>query len=51
MLPNASSLTWIDNGKRLLFSEIKEGLHMVLVTPTKDEGSGAKCTRLPASAA
>lgn len=31
-LRNASSLSWIDNGKRLLFSEIREGLHMVLVT-------------------
>jgi Tol biopolymer transport system component len=31
-LPNASSLTWIDGGKRLLFSEIKEGLHMAVVT-------------------
>ncbi|HXP70094.1 MAG TPA: protein kinase [Candidatus Dormibacteraeota bacterium] len=38
MLPNASSLTWIEGGKRLLFSEIKEGLHMVLVTT--DEGRG-----------
>jgi Tol biopolymer transport system component/tRNA A-37 threonylcarbamoyl transferase component Bud32 len=32
LLRNASSLSWIDNGKRLLFSEIREGLHMVLVT-------------------
>jgi len=38
LLPNASSLTWIEGGKRLLFSEIKEGLHMVLVT--SDEGRG-----------
>jgi serine/threonine protein kinase/dipeptidyl aminopeptidase/acylaminoacyl peptidase len=38
MLPNASSLTWIDGGKRLLFSEIKEGLHMAVVTT--DEGRG-----------
>jgi eukaryotic-like serine/threonine-protein kinase len=38
LLPNASSLTWIDPGKRLLFSEIKEGLHMVIVTT--DEGRG-----------
>ncbi len=38
MLPNASSLTWIENGKRLLFSEIKEGLHMAVVTT--DEGRG-----------
>jgi eukaryotic-like serine/threonine-protein kinase len=31
-LPNASSLTWIDSGKRLLFSEIKEGIHMIVVS-------------------
>ncbi len=40
MFPNASSLSWIDDGKRLLFSEIKEGLHMVLVTT--DEGRGQR---------
>ncbi|MGB8521505.1 MAG: protein kinase [Candidatus Acidiferrales bacterium] len=40
MFPNASSLTWIEDGKRLLFSEIKEGLHMVLVTT--DEGRGQR---------
>jgi eukaryotic-like serine/threonine-protein kinase len=38
MLPNASSLTWIETGKRLLFSEIKSGLHMGVVTT--DEGRG-----------
>jgi len=38
LLPNASSLQWIDGGKHLLFSEIKEGLHMVLVTT--DQGRG-----------
>jgi serine/threonine protein kinase len=38
MLPNASSLTWIEGGKRLLFSEIKEGVHMTVVTT--DEGRG-----------
>jgi serine/threonine protein kinase/Tol biopolymer transport system component len=38
LLPNSSSLTWIDGGKRLLFSEIKEGLHMAIVTT--DEGRG-----------
>jgi Tol biopolymer transport system component/tRNA A-37 threonylcarbamoyl transferase component Bud32 len=38
MFPNASSLTWIDGGKRLLFSEIKEGIHMAVVTT--DEGRG-----------
>jgi eukaryotic-like serine/threonine-protein kinase len=37
-LRNASSLTWYDNGKRLLFSEIKQGLHMGIVTT--DEGRG-----------
>ena len=40
MLPNSSSLTWIDGGKHLLFSEITEGLHMVLVTT--DEGRGQR---------
>ncbi|MGB7437675.1 MAG: protein kinase [Candidatus Acidiferrum sp.] len=38
MLRNASSLTWIDGGKRLLFSEIKGGLHMGIVVT--DEGRG-----------
>lgn len=38
MLPNSSSLTWIDKGNRLLFSEIKEGLHMAVVT--SDEARG-----------
>jgi eukaryotic-like serine/threonine-protein kinase len=38
MLPNSSSLTWIKQGKRLLFSEIKEGLHMAVVT--SDEARG-----------
>jgi len=38
LMPNASSLQWIDGGKRLLFSEIKEGLHLVLVTT--DQGRG-----------
>jgi serine/threonine protein kinase len=37
-LANASSLTWIQDGKRLLFSEIKEGVHMAVVTT--DEGRG-----------
>lgn len=38
MLRNASSLSWIEGGKRLLFSEIKSGLHMGVVTT--DEGRG-----------
>jgi serine/threonine protein kinase/Tol biopolymer transport system component len=37
-LPNSSSLTWIEGGNRLLFSEIKEGMHMVVVTT--DQGRG-----------
>jgi serine/threonine protein kinase len=38
LFPNASSLTWIESGSRLLFSEIKEGAHMAVVTT--DEGRG-----------
>lgn len=38
MLPNSSSLTWIENGKRLLFSEIKQGLHMAVVTSDESRG-------------
>jgi serine/threonine protein kinase len=38
LLPNASSLTWIEGGNRLLYSEIKEGLHMAIAT--SDEGRG-----------
>ncbi len=40
LLPNASSLTWIEGGRRLLFSEITEGLHMVVVTT--DQGRGQR---------
>jgi Tol biopolymer transport system component len=40
MLPNSSSLAWIDGGKHLLFSEITGGLHMVVVTT--DEGRGQR---------
>ena len=39
LLPNASSLTWIQGGKRLLYSEIKEGLHMVVVTSDESRGN------------
>ncbi|HEX4006079.1 MAG TPA: protein kinase [Acidobacteriaceae bacterium] len=38
LMPNASSLTWIDGGQRLLFSEIKEGLHMGVVTTNPGRG-------------
>jgi Tol biopolymer transport system component/predicted Ser/Thr protein kinase len=38
MMKNASSLSWIEDGKKLLFSEIRTGLHMCVVTT--DEGRG-----------
>jgi eukaryotic-like serine/threonine-protein kinase len=38
ILRNASSLTWIEGGKRLLFSEIKSGLHMGVVTTDEARG-------------
>src|SRR3984885_4444513 len=38
MMKNASSLTWIGSGKNLLFSEIKGGLHMCLVTTDEARG-------------
>jgi eukaryotic-like serine/threonine-protein kinase len=38
LLRNASSLTWIDGGKRVLFSEIKNGLHMGVVTTDEARG-------------
>jgi eukaryotic-like serine/threonine-protein kinase len=38
LLPNSSSLTWIQDGKRLLFSEVKRGLQMAVVT--SDEARG-----------
>jgi Tol biopolymer transport system component len=34
MLPNASGLTWID-GQHLLFSEVKSGVHMAVVTASE----------------
>jgi eukaryotic-like serine/threonine-protein kinase len=38
LLANASSLSWIEGGNRLLFSEIKQGLHMALVTTDPARG-------------
>jgi Tol biopolymer transport system component len=38
LFPNASSLTWIENGKRLLFSEIRTGMHMVVITTDESRG-------------
>jgi Tol biopolymer transport system component len=38
-LPNSSSLTWIEGGQKLLFSEIMgHGAHMVLVTTDESRG-------------
>jgi eukaryotic-like serine/threonine-protein kinase len=39
LMPNSSSLTWIDGGKRLLFSELREGLHMAAVSTDEDRGN------------
>jgi serine/threonine protein kinase/Tol biopolymer transport system component len=38
LMPNSSSLTWIEDGKHLLFSEVKRGLQMSVVT--SDEARG-----------
>ena len=38
-LPNSSSVSWIDGGKHLLFSEIKQGLHMAVVTTDLSRGN------------
>jgi eukaryotic-like serine/threonine-protein kinase len=38
MLPNGSGLTWI-NAQQLLFSEIKEGRHMVIVTSMQNRNA------------
>jgi len=38
-LPNSSSVSWIDGGKQLLFSEIKQGLHMAVVTSDLSRGN------------
>ena len=39
LMPNASSLSWVEGGKRLMFSEITGGLHMVLVSTDEDRGN------------
>jgi eukaryotic-like serine/threonine-protein kinase len=39
LLPNSSSVTWIEGGKRVMFSEIKEGLHMAVVAANEDRGN------------
>lgn len=39
LMPNASSLTWIDGGRRLLFSELRGGLHMAAVSTEENRGN------------
>jgi serine/threonine protein kinase/Tol biopolymer transport system component len=40
LMPNASSLSWVERGKQIMFSEIVGGgLHMVLVTTDEDRGN------------
>ena len=38
LLPNSSSLSWIEGGKRLMFSEMRNGMHLVLVTTDEARG-------------
>jgi len=45
LLPNATGLTWID-GQRLLFSEIKKGMHLALITATESR-AGARDVYVP----
>ena len=49
LLPNSSSLTWIEQGKRLLFSEMREGLHLVVVT-TDENRANSRDVYMPAGA-
>jgi Tol biopolymer transport system component/tRNA A-37 threonylcarbamoyl transferase component Bud32 len=44
-LPNASGLTWIDR-ERVLFSEVKKGIHMALVEATESR-AGARDIYVP----
>jgi Tol biopolymer transport system component len=39
LLPNSSSITWIEGGKRLLFSELRDGIHMGIVTTDQARGN------------
>jgi Tol biopolymer transport system component/predicted Ser/Thr protein kinase len=40
LMPNSTSLTWIEGGKRLLFSEVQEGTGLHLVVVSTDQGRG-----------
>ena len=37
-LPNSTSLNWMDNGQRLLFGEIRDASHMVVVSTDESRG-------------
>jgi eukaryotic-like serine/threonine-protein kinase len=39
LMPNATSLSPVEGGKRIMFSEITQGLHMVVVTTDEDRGN------------
>jgi Tol biopolymer transport system component len=39
LMPNATSLSSVEGGKRLMFSEITQGVHMVVVTTDEDRGN------------
>ncbi len=39
IMPNATSLSPVEGGKRLMFSEITQGVHMVVVTTDEDRGN------------
>jgi DNA-binding winged helix-turn-helix (wHTH) protein/Tol biopolymer transport system component len=39
LLPNSSSVSWIEGGKQLLYSEIIEGLHLKVVTSDEARGN------------
>jgi len=49
ILPNSSSLTWIDDGRNILFSELRLGVHMVVVTANEARGN-ARDVYAPAGA-
>ncbi len=39
LMPNATSLSLVEGGKRFMFSEITSGLHMVVVATDEDRGN------------
>ncbi len=47
LLPKAAALTYIDGGEHVMFSEIKSGLHMAIVTSDQSRG-GERDVYVPA---